>query len=152
MAESSVVPSTLESELCSKARLVAEKLAADYPEIQAIFLFGSVAQGSCSPLSDIDVGVVLPSESKINVFDLHTALAIAGLEQNVDIVIVPRENVLLRHEVTKCNRLLYKTVDFDSTAYVVAALRDYEDHRPLFDIQRRSLKRAIESRYGNGEE
>lgn len=137
-------PSPIDPDLYALAHRAAQALAV-LPAVQAVFLFGSVARGTQNCLSDIDLGVVLDGrgENLPNILDLHHLMARQGLENKVDVVIVPHNNVLLRHEVAHRNVVLYRAGGFDAGAYITRALNDYELHRPLFALQRAARKRAL---------
>ena len=84
-----------------------------YPEIQAVYVFGSVATGKVKAGSDLDLGIVpkTPSlhERKL---DILTDLARLGFCE-VDLVFLDVEDIVLRFEIVKHNKVIYQTSDFD---------------------------------------
>jgi len=114
-----------------------------FPEVKAVFLFGSMAEGRQKPGSDIDLALV-PENGKIRSrkLDLLTALVKAGLDQ-VDLLILDDSDVVLRYEAVRPNCLLYAREDFDHGAYYSKALREYLDFLPFLKLQRKALKRRL---------
>jgi len=70
-----------------------------YPDIQAVYLFGSAVTGT--------------------------------------------DNIVLKHEVVRHNRLIYQTEDFDRGAYFSRIVRQFLDFRPYLDVQRQAYKQRI---------
>ena len=114
-----------------------------FPEIQAVYLFGSVATGKAKAGSDLDIGIVTktPSlhESKL---DILTDLAKIGFCE-VDLVFLDVEDIVLRFETVKHNKVIYQTSDFDKGEYYSRILRQYFDFLPYLKVQREALKRRI---------
>ncbi len=121
-----------------------EKLArvfAAYPDIQAVYMFGSMASGRSHGESDLDLGIVLrPGTESFSKLDLLAALAVAGFD-NVDVVLLNTANILLKYEAVRHNRLIYHTPDFDKGAYYSLVIRQYFDFLPYLTTQRRAYKR-----------
>lgn len=84
-----------------------------YPNIDAVYLFGSAAQGRLHIDSDLDLAIVTtdPSlcEKKI---DILADLARAGFCR-VDLVFLDVEDIVLRFEAVKHNKVIYKNDGFD---------------------------------------
>ncbi|MHB8204848.1 MAG: type VII toxin-antitoxin system MntA family adenylyltransferase antitoxin [Desulfomonilaceae bacterium] len=114
-----------------------------YPEIQAVYLFGSVATGKAKAGSDLDIGIVpkTPSlhERKL---DILTDLARLGFCE-VDLVFLDVEDIVLRFEIVKHNKVIYQTSDFEKGEYYSRILRQYFDFLPYLKVQREALKRRI---------
>jgi predicted nucleotidyltransferase len=114
-----------------------------YPEIQAVYVFGSVATGKIKAGSDLDLGIVpkTPSlhERKL---DILTDLARLGFCE-VDLVFLDVEDIVLRFEIVKHNKVIYQTSDFDKGEYYSRILRQYFDFLPYLKVQREALKRRI---------
>lgn len=156
-------PSAINQRLLAKAREAAA-IIGSFPDVACVFLFGSVARGEATMLSDIDLGVVMQDEvesgyagdaregkreeSKVTKLDLYTALAKSGYDSGIDITMIPRESILLRHEVAHYNRPLFEAPKFPRAEYIATALRDYEAHRNLFAIKRECMR----ARLGGGED
>lgn len=114
-----------------------------YPEIQAVYVFGSVATGKVKAGSDLDLGIVpkTPSlhERKL---DILTDLARLGFCE-VDLVFLDVEDIVLRFEIVKHNKVIYQTSDFERGEYYSRILRQYFDFLPYLKVQREALKRRI---------
>ncbi|RME50867.1 MAG: nucleotidyltransferase domain-containing protein [Caldilineae bacterium] len=88
-----------------------EELFADMPEIRFAYLFGSAAEGTETPLSDVDVAVYLEKEA--NTFEkhlqIHHTLA-KRLKKDVDLVVLNNVrnfnllDAILRHGIVVVDR------------------------------------------------
>ncbi len=112
-----------------------------YPAIDAVYVFGSAAKGRLNIDSDLDIGIVgrctAIREKKI---DILADLAKAGF-CNVDLVFLDVEDIVLRFEVVKHNKVIYKSKDFDPNDFFSKTLRMYDDFLPFLKVQREALKR-----------
>ncbi len=118
---------------------------ARYPQIWAVYLFGSVAEGRARPDSDVDLGVVLrPGMEPPSKLDLLTDLVKAGYER-VDLVFLPprMDDPVLAFEVVRHHRVVYATPDFDHGALFSKALRMREDLLHLLAVHRRAYKERV---------
>ena len=114
-----------------------------YPEIQAVYLFGSVAAGSTHSESDLDLAIVprhLTLRSKK--LDILTDLARAGFD-NVDLVFLDTDDIVVKYEAVRQNRLVYQTESFDRGAMYSKVIRQYLDFLPYLEVQRAAYKRRI---------
>ncbi len=122
------------------------RVFARYPQIWAVYLFGSAAEGRARPDSDIDLGVVLrPGAKPPDKLDLLTDLVKAGYE-NVDLVFLdPAEirDIVLWFEVVRHNRVIYATEDFERGTLFSRIVRMYWDFLPILEVQRRAYKERI---------
>lgn len=121
-----------------------ENIFKRYPEIGAVYLFGSRAEGHASVGSDIDLAIV-PTRPGLRQrkLDLLEALTRAGME-NVDLVIVDDSDTVLRYEAIRPNQLVYARPDFDHGSYYSRALREYFDFLPILEIQRKAYKKRLQ--------
>ncbi len=114
-----------------------------YRGIKAVYLFGSAATDSVRPDSDLDLGIV-PADDSIHEKKLELLTELAGLGFcNVDIVFLDVNDIVLRFEIVKHNRVIYRTDDFDSGAMFSLTLRQYTDFLPYLKVQREALKKRI---------
>ena len=115
-----------------------------FDEIQAAYIFGSIAEGRAGPNSDLDVGIVLrgsaPRGLKLDVLEEMTR---AGLE-SVDLVVLDDADPVLRFEAVRPNRLAFARPDFDHPSYFSLALRRCEDELHLLRWQRTALKKRLQ--------
>jgi predicted nucleotidyltransferase len=116
---------------------------ASYPDIQAVYLFGSTSTGRIHAESDLDLAVVLrPNAQTFSKLDILAALAQAGF-CNVDLVTLDTDDIVLKHEAVRQNRLIYQSNDFDRGAYFSKIIRQFCDFRPFLDVQQRAYKQRM---------
>ena len=114
-----------------------------YPEIQAVYLFGSRATGKTHTESDLDLAIIPRSDqARGQKLDILTDLARQGFD-NVDLVFLDTDDIVLRFEAIKHNRLIYQTEDFDRGTLYSNVVRQYLDFLPYLKVQRKAYKRRI---------
>jgi hypothetical protein len=115
----------------------------NYPEIQAVYLFGSTTTGRTHAKSDLDLALVLRhGVTAFPKLDLLADLVRAGF-CNVDLITLNTEDIVLKHEVVRHNRLIYCTEDFDASAFFSKIVRQFLDFRPYLDVQRQAYKTRV---------
>ncbi len=120
-----------------------ERIFEKYPEISAVYLFGSRALGSARPESDLDLAIVSSSPgAHAHRLDLLAELAKEGLD-NVDLVFLDTSDIVLRFEAVRPNRLIYAREAFDHGGYYSKIVRQYFDFLPHLNTQREAYKRRI---------
>lgn len=109
---------------------------ARYPEVAGAWLFGSHARGTARPDSDVDLAVdpATPA-ARARKLDLLADLVGAGFD-DVDLVVLDRDDPVLRWEAIGPNRLVYGAPGYDAEGAFAWALRQYDDTAPLRAIQR----------------
>ena len=114
-----------------------------YPDVQAVYLFGSRAAGRAGAESDLDLAIV-PRNSALRGrrLDLLADLAAHGF-CNVDMVFLDTRDVVLRYEAVRLNQLVYQADDFDRGAMYSRVVREYLDFLPYLEVQREAYKRRI---------
>ena len=114
-----------------------------YPDIQAVYLFGSSATGKTHRESDLDLAVVPRSHlvrgQKLNIL---TDLARLGFD-NIDLIFLDVDDIVLRYEAVKHNQLIYQSEDFDRGTLYSTVVRQYLDFLPFLKVQRDAYKRRI---------
>ena len=147
-------PTTPASKTITILRTVLEDVFRRYPQIWAVYLFGSTAEGRARQDSDIDLGVVLrPGTSQPNKLDLLADLVEAGVE-NVDVVFLnPIEitDIVLWFEVIRHNQVVYAAENFDRGTMFSKIIRMYWDFLPILDAQRRAYKERIQRGQDRGD-
>ena len=117
-----------------------QSVFASYPVIAA-YLFGSQASGATSPLSDIDIAVLLepdtPSPGTVQA-TLISDLMLALHRSDIDVVILNAAPPLLKQRAIS-GRLLYCRDELARVRFEVAARHEYFDTKPLRDAQDRAL-------------
>ena len=83
-----------------------------YADIQAVYLFGSVAIGRQRSHSDLDLALV-PRTGALHrqKSDILSDLTRAGFD-TIDLVILDTNDVVLQYEAVRYNRVIYCAVDF----------------------------------------
>ncbi|MBN2389280.1 MAG: nucleotidyltransferase domain-containing protein [Anaerolineae bacterium] len=119
------------------------RVFAKYPDIQAVYLFGSRAAGTARATSDLDLAIV-PRHHQVRQrrLDILADLARHGF-CDVDLVFLDTDDITLRYEAVRQNRLVYQTTDFDRGALYSIIVRQYFDFLPYLDVQREAYKRRI---------
>lgn len=115
---------------------------AGYPGVAAVWLFGSRARGGARAASDVDLAVE-PADPSVRArkLDMLTDLVRAGFE-DVDLVILDRDDPVLRYEAIGPNVVVYAAPHYDTAEAWSQALRRYLDTAPL----RRRVREAYYER------
>jgi len=115
-----------------------------YPEVAAVYLFGSRAAGRVRPDSDYDLGVVsVPgSDARVRRLDVLSDLAREGFDR-VDLVFLDFDRLMLLFEAVRYNQVIYSVPSFDVGAFFSRVIREYSDFVPHMKIQRTALKKRL---------
>jgi len=114
-----------------------------YPDIQAVYLFGSAAEERMHSESDLDLAIVPRSgTAREKKLDILTDLARHGF-CNVDLSFLDTDDVVLKYEAVRQNRVVYRAEDFDLGATYSRIVRQYLDFVPYLKVQREAYKRRI---------
>ena len=114
-----------------------------YPDIRAVYLFGSFATGRSRPDSDLDLAIVPACGSaREQRLDILADLARCGFCA-VDLVFLDMQDVVLQYEAIRLNLLVYQTDDFDRGEMYSMVVRQYFDFLPYLEVQREAYKRRI---------
>lgn len=114
-----------------------------YPEIEAVYLFGSAASGSREHAEDIDLGIVDSDPSiRQQKVDLHADLVEKGFE-NVDIVFFHAADLVLQFEIIHHNKVIYRTENFNHGELFSNTIRKYFDFEPYLKRQRQKKKERL---------
>ena len=107
--------------------------AADQPEVQAVYLFGSVAEGHANALSDIDVAILASNDlSKQRLWRLEDHWA-AQLSEQVDLHVLNLAPPAAQFEIISRGRRLWVR-DLESVAdFESLARRRYWDLEPILE-------------------
>lgn len=114
-----------------------------FPDILAVYLFGSAATGRIHNESDIDLAI-LPRDQNLATRkpDILSELAKEGF-CNIDLVILPEDDIVLQYEAIRQNRLIYQKPEFDSGTHYSRVIRQYLDFMPYLNTQRKAYKDRI---------
>jgi len=115
-----------------------------YPAIQGVYVFGSIGSGKTHEGSDLDLAIVSRNRTlKKKKLALLTDLARSGF-CDVDLIFLDTEDIVLKYEAVRQNRLIYSTPDFDRGSMYSIVVREYLDFAPYLKAQREAYKRRIE--------
>ena len=112
-----------------------------YPVVAA-YLFGSQATGQTSPLSDVDIAVILEpglaSPGTVQA-QLISDLMLVLRRSDVDVVVLNTAPPLLKERAISRGRLLYCRDEIARVRFEVAARREYFETQALRDLHDRAL-------------
>lgn len=115
-----------------------------YSDIQAVYLFGSAASGNTHAESDLDLAIVPYSGAfRAKKLDILADLAHHGF-CNVDLVFLDTDDIVLKYEAIRQNRLIYHTEDFDRGGMYSKIVRQYLDFLPYLEVHREAYKRRVQ--------
>jgi len=107
---------------------IADILKRFYPDLVAIYLFGSRADGTARKDSDLDVAVLFPPELRIrealNFSDARYALEKA-LNLNVDLLNLNEINTVMQKEVIRYDRRIFSSDDYKAETFEMLTLSYY---------------------------
>jgi len=114
-----------------------------YPDIQAVYLFGSRAGGAVHAESDLDLAILARHPRlRSQKLDILMDLARHGF-CNVDLLFLDGADIVTSYEAIRMNWLVYAVEDFDSGALYSDVVRRYLDFLPYLRVQRAAYKRSI---------
>lgn len=100
-----------------------------YDEIEAVYMFGSVAAGTAQPGSDLGIWRRHDSLLHQRKLDVLTDLTRQGVD-DVDLAFLNRADPVVQYEAVRLNRLVYQTDSFDRGYVYSKVLRTYLDFLP----------------------
>lgn len=122
--------------------------------LEALYLFGSTASGKRTPLSDVDIAVLLPDDLPEERYLERRLEMIAELSDllgtdAVDLVILNRAPPLLVHRVITRGKLVYARDDIKRARFEARAIQEYLDLKPLYELENRYMRERIkEGKFG----
>ena len=121
---------------------------ASRPDVVVAILFGSAARGETRPDSDVDIGILLTGEAAqmgINRSELIADLMGILGRNDVDVVILNQAPPLLLHRVVRDGHVIYAADQATLAEFIIRAIQQYEDTKPLRQLQRRYLQQRLAS-------
>jgi predicted nucleotidyltransferase len=109
------------------------------PDVVVAYLFGSLAQGRATPLSDVDIAILLADAPDILAVADRRLQLIGAVEPfvrgDVDVVILNNASSVLQHEVLRNRHVIYERsrmarIDFEVRPGKIYA--DEQHHREFF--------------------
>ena len=118
-------------------------LLGQFAGVQAVYLFGSAADGTARADSDLDLAVV-PRDDRARRHKLEMLAALAGAgHPAVDLVFLDGSDAVLRFHAVRRNRPLFLAPGFDHPRYFSRALQEYFDLEPLLRVQQRAYRTRV---------
>lgn len=117
---------------------------ADQPDAIVAYLFGSYARGHATPISDVDIAVLLPAEtSNDHWFDLRMQLIdeLQGLlhREAIDVVILNEAPLALSYRVLRDGKVLFCRDEQRRILYQADTVSRYLDFKPVIDRHEQAL-------------
>jgi predicted nucleotidyltransferase len=138
MIHKAPLPQDIDERLCSL-----ETILASCGDVIFAYLFGSVAEGRRSPLSDVDLGVYLRDEGNdLEEARLKLLARVTGHlgTEEVDLVLLNRAPIALLGRLLQSRRVLLDNAPFLRHRFESRAIREFLDFR-IFE--HRLLKRRF---------
>ena len=107
-------------------------------------LFGSVAQGTDGPNSDVDLGI-FPEDPALSLQDelsLQTELS-RSYGRKVDLVRLDRAPTLVKWQVVRHGRVLMERVPSSARRFIADSVADYLDFAPAFERASETFRRFL---------
>jgi predicted nucleotidyltransferase len=118
----------------SRIPILVERLS-EFPEIAAVYLFGSFARGRARKLSDVDIAVLASPESRAQGPPRHPEYIVAAAKalgtDRLDLVILNVAPLPLRHAVFRDGKLLFVGDPRVLARFREESMRLYLDTVPL---------------------
>ena len=127
-----------------------------YP-VAVAYLYGSAASGQMTPLSDVDVALVLAEEAKLSTDRLRFELAMAdalseacGLSE-IDVRVINDAPLTVKGEIVTNGVLLYSGDDAARMKFETSVRSEYFDFLPVARAMRRAFFKDIAERGIHGQ-
>lgn len=121
------------------------------PHVAAAFLFGSQARGTPDADSDIDIAILPKHDAPPDhLRSLRYANDLMNLlrRPDIDVVMLDRAPPLLLHRVARDGEVLCATSNTVVAEFVIRAMQQFEDTRPLRELQAKQASRIFHSSGG----
>ena len=120
----------------------------------ALYLFGSVAQGRATRLSDVDIAVLLPHGDAANLFEKRLRLVVDLMEllgeSDVDLVVLNEAPPLLCHRILTEGELIYARDEGERARFEARKVLEYLDFKPVLELQHAYMRRRLkEGQFGH---
>ncbi|WPD21101.1 MAG: nucleotidyltransferase domain-containing protein [Candidatus Electrothrix scaldis] len=112
------------------SRNISTVILQHYPTVQAIYLFGSMANGEEWPDSDADLGLLLPiaeAKKKVSLLLSPCAFELAELlGRDVDLLNLRQASTVIQHQVVSYGKLLYVGDEYAQGEFEMYTLSLYQ--------------------------
>ncbi len=120
----------------SNKQIIIDMLKKEIPKLQALYIFGSYADGTATNTSDIDIAYLTTETlAPTQRWDISQKLAIL-LSRDIDLIELTETNTIFRYQIlSKGTRIYgegYDVENFETLAYSFY-LRFQEERKPIVD-------------------
>ena len=117
-------------------------------DVDAVYLFGSYAKGRPTPLSDLDIGILLrddvPVDSYFSRRLKYMAQCAGALKTDrVDVVLLNNAPLLLAHNIISCRKVLFERSPEHRVAFEVDRIARFLDFKPFMEVRMKYMKDQI---------
>lgn len=117
-------------------------------EIEAVYIFGSIASGRARNNSDVDIAVLVnPKSSRLKAVDYRLSLASdIGMtvgRMDIDLIVLNDAPTVLAHQVLSKGKLVFQRSAAARIRFQVRTVNTYLDTEPMRALYRRYLKKRI---------
>lgn len=99
-----------------------------FPDILAIVLFGSHADGTAIWRSDIDIGILFREEPSVESGTKALIRLYGEIPDKVEVTIINHLPIRIRATLARNHRLLWARSSFDDVLFVKSTLEEYGEH------------------------
>ncbi|MBM4141873.1 MAG: nucleotidyltransferase domain-containing protein [Nitrospira sp.] len=123
----------------------------EYPYIAAAYLFGSHASGRVSPMSDVDIAVLLKKPYPEGRYLIHQLDYLSFrieelLKKEVDVVEMNRQGLIFQYNILRTGKLIYDADPSFRANYVSRLISAYCDFEPTISFIKRFHLQGIKNR------
>lgn len=119
-----------------------------YPEIIAVYLFGSLVTGKITPMSDVDIAILLQAQIPYH-RELSLSFAVMTEVQKIfhrecDVKVLNRiKDLPFLYEVLAKGKLIYESDRARHREFVAQTIIAYLDFKPAHEIALRNYARSL---------
>lgn len=118
-----------------------------YPQIIAVYLYGSQVGGYASKKSDLDLAAIVDVPVSIDYGDLYLKVSQIIKGKEIDLRIITKQtSPTFIFQVIKSNRCIYKRSDKEKVLFESRAISEYYDGQHVREIYDSYLKPFFERR------
>jgi uncharacterized protein len=117
-------------------------------DVVVVYLFGSYAKDNISPLSDIDIAILLDPQTRSEDYfdkqlDLMDKISSVLHTDEVDVVILNQAPSLLAYQVIKYRKVLFCRDESKRVSFEANAIDRYLDEKPMRSLIHQALAERI---------
>jgi uncharacterized protein len=117
-------------------------------DVIVAYLFGSVARGQTTPMSDVDIAVLLDVSADPEALLERQITLLTDLEQlarlEVQLTLLNHAPPLLAYQVIREGVLLHQRSEAERVAFQVKAMKEYFDVQPMLAFHNDALRQRIQ--------